>query len=47
MNLLKQITIGRVLVASVVIGFSVLLFGGWWMYESRAPIPRETRAESG
>lgn len=42
-----KLTIGRVLAASVVIGFSVLLLGGYAMYRSRAPIPRETRADDG
>lgn len=47
MKALKKISIGHVLVACVVIGFSVLLFGGYAMYRSKAPIPRETRGPDG
>jgi nitric oxide reductase subunit B len=47
MKLLRNLTIGRVLVVTVIAGFSVLLFGGWHMFRNRAPIPGVTAAEDG
>lgn len=46
-SFLRKLTIGRILVACVVIGFSVLLFGGYAMYKSKAPIPSVTRSDDG
>jgi nitric oxide reductase subunit B len=40
-------TIGKVLVVTIVLGFSVLLFGGYTIYESRAPYPGRVVKEDG
>lgn len=40
-------TIGRVLLLTTILGFSVLLFGGYTIYASKAPIPGTVRADSG
>ena len=42
MNLFRKLTIGRVLIACVVLGFSILLFGGWHLFQNRAPVPGVT-----
>jgi nitric oxide reductase subunit B len=47
MNLVRKLTIGRVLIACVVLGFSVLLFGGWHLFQNRAPVPGTTVGENG
>ncbi|MHC5212021.1 MAG: nitric-oxide reductase large subunit [Planctomycetota bacterium] len=47
MSLLKNLTIGKVLVVTTILGFSVLLLGGWSIYGSRAPIPGAVSAEDG
>jgi nitric oxide reductase subunit B len=47
MSFLRTLTIGRVLVVTVVACFSVLLFGGWHMFRNRAPIPGVTQAADG
>src|SRR5262245_6682488 len=36
---LKRLTVGRVLVIAILLGFSILLLGGWSIWRSRAPIP--------
>lgn len=40
-------TIGKVLVATIVLGFSILLFGGYSIYQSRAPYPGKVTTEDG
>lgn len=40
-------TIGRVLIVTIVLGFSVLLFGGYSIYQSRAPYPGSVKSEEG
>ncbi len=47
MSVLSKFTIGRVLVFTVVVGFSVLLFGGWQLFRNRAPIPGRVTSEAG
>ena len=47
MNFLRNLTVGKVLIATVVLGFSVLLFGGWHMFANRAPVPGVTVAADG
>jgi nitric oxide reductase subunit B len=47
MNWLKKCTVGRVLIAAVVLGFSVLLLGGYGIYKNRAPIPGATTTVDG
>jgi nitric oxide reductase subunit B len=47
MNLFKRMTVGRVLIATVIAGFSVLLLGGYSIYKNRAPIPGATAAAGG
>ncbi len=47
MRALRGLTLGKVLVATVVAGFSVLLLGGYSIFRSRAPVPGETRTADG
>lgn len=43
----RNLTIGKVLLITTLLGFSVLLIGGWSIYESTAPIPGAVVAEDG
>jgi nitric oxide reductase subunit B len=43
----RNVTIGRVLFVTALLGFSILLLGGWSIYESRAPIPGAVQTEDG
>jgi nitric oxide reductase subunit B len=43
----RHLTIGRVLIATVVFGFTVLLLGGYSIYKNRAPIPGTTASAAG
>ena len=43
----KSVTIGRVLLVTTVVGFSVLLFGGYTIFRSKAPIPTRVVSDSG
>jgi nitric oxide reductase subunit B len=44
---LRDLTIGKVLFVTTLLGFSILLLGGWSIYGSRAPIPGSVATESG
>ena len=46
-DLKKRFGIGHVLAFVCLFGFSVLLLGGYWIYESRAPIPAAVQTEAG
>lgn len=43
----QRFSIGHVLALVVFFGFSILLLGGYWIYESRAPIPGTVQTEQG
>jgi nitric oxide reductase subunit B len=43
----SKLSIGKVLIATVVLGFTVLLLGGYSIYKNRAPIPGATVAAGG
>jgi len=43
----RNVTIGKVLFATALLGFSILLLGGWSIYESKAPIPGSVQTEDG
>ena len=47
MSFLRRLTIGKVLLITTLLGFSILLLGGWSIYGSRAPIPGAVVAEDG
>ena len=47
MNFVRNLTVGKVLIATVILGFSVLLFGGCHMFANRAPVPGVTVAADG
>lgn len=47
MSLFRNLTVGKVLVVTTLVGFSILLLGGWSIYGSRAPIPGQVVSESG
>ncbi|GJM20608.1 MAG: nitric-oxide reductase large subunit [Planctomycetota bacterium] len=42
-----KLSIGRVLLITTLLGFSILLLGGWSIYGSRAPIPGAVVTEGG
>ncbi|HEX5008881.1 MAG TPA: cbb3-type cytochrome c oxidase subunit I [Planctomycetota bacterium] len=44
---LRRFTVGRVLVVAILLGFSILLLGGWSLWRSRAPIPGTVVADDG
>ena len=46
-NTTRRFSVGHVLALVVVLGFSVLLFGGYWIYKSKAPIPASVQTEEG
>jgi len=43
----KRFGIGHVLALVVFFGFSILLLGGYWIYESKAPIPGVVQTAEG
>jgi len=43
----KSFTLGKILLITAVLGFSVLLLGGYSIYRSQAPIPGQVVAEGG
>ncbi|MFT7461836.1 MAG: nitric oxide reductase subunit B [Pseudohongiellaceae bacterium] len=47
MSLVKNLTITKVLLFTVVIGFSILLLGGYSIYQSQAPIPGMVVSDDG
>ncbi len=47
MSLMRRLTLGRVVIVTTVLGFSVLLFGGWKMFKSKAPIPERVLGADG
>jgi len=46
-SLTKNLTITKVLIFTVVIGFSILLLGGYSIYQSQAPVPGQVVTEDG
>jgi nitric oxide reductase subunit B len=46
-SIFRNVTIGKVLVLTTLVGFSILLLGGWSIYGSRAPVPGQVVSESG
>ena len=46
-TLRRSFTVGRLLVVTILLGFTVLLLGGWSIWRSRAPIPAAVMTEDG